>query len=93
MVWWATKGASIDNTDGLDGQGVRFGFAGTGGLALDLNFLDPRLARDFDTSIGVNHTYLFAEFTLNQMVTTEPTNVTPLNFSSYTFLFGLALEF
>jgi D-methionine transport system permease protein len=41
---------------------VAFGLSFTAGLSFMLDFLDQRLARDFDSSVGVNHTYLFAEF-------------------------------
>jgi len=92
MPWWVTNGGTVEVADGLTGTGVKFGIAGTVGLSLDLNFLDPRLARDFDTTMGVNHTYLFAEFTLQEM-TLGAQSTTSLDFSSRHFTFGLALEF
>jgi hypothetical protein len=61
-------------------------------VSLELDFLDPRLARDFDSSIGVNHTYLFAEGTVQGMAlfNTKPRD---LDFSSEHFMFGLGFEF
>lgn len=91
MPWWVTNGGKVEVADGLTGAGVKFGLAGTVGLALDLNFLDPRLARDFDTGMGVNHTYLFAEFNLQEM-TLGSQGTASLDFSSRHFTFGIALE-
>ena len=88
--WWAVKGGKTETADGLPGIGVRFGVAATLGIAFQIDFLDPRLARDFDTSAGVNHTYLFAEWSI-----TEVNNFgsTGFDLSSRNALFGIALEF
>jgi hypothetical protein len=88
--WWVVKGGKTETADGREGIGVRFGVAATLGLALQIDFLDPRLARDFDTSAGVNHTYLFAEWSI-----TEVNNFgsTGLDLSSRSPYFGLAVEF
>ena len=67
MPWWSIKGNTLDYADGLPGQGVSFGAAGTVGMSFMMDILDQRLARDFDSSVGVNHTYLFAEFTYQEM--------------------------
>ena len=96
MPWWVTKGPNIETIAGhpeLRGAGYKWGLAGTVGLAFCLDFLDRRLARDFDTSMGVNHSYLFAEGTLQNMVLFEPVNTKPLNLSSMHVNFGLGLEF
>lgn len=90
MPWWVTNGAELEVADGLRGAGNSFGLAGVVGLALTLDFLDRRLARDFDTSMGVNHSYFFAEFTLQEMGVFVPDS---LNLSSRHFLFGLGFEF
>jgi hypothetical protein len=94
MPWWVTKGPDIEVADGLKAQGYKLGLSGTLGLAFCLDFLDRRLARDFDTSMGVNHSYIFAEGTLQNMVLFEPaSNPKPLNLSSLHVMFGLGLEF
>lgn len=95
MPWWTTKGQDVEVTaDGLRGAGYKFGLSGTVGLALVLDFLDRRLARDFDTSMGVNHTAIFAEFTTQNMVLFEfAKNTTPLNLSSNHWMFGINFEF
>jgi hypothetical protein len=95
MPWWITKGADIEVApSGQRGAGYKLGLEGVAGLAFALDFLDKRLARDFDTSMGVNHTYLFAEFTYQNtdLVEFSP-NTTPLNLSSTHWMFGLGLEF
>ncbi len=90
MPWFITNGPSIEIAEGLRGEGVKLGFAGTLGLALCLDFLDKRLARDFDTSMGVNHTYLFGEVTLQEVFDVVATGP---DFSSRHWMFGLGLEF
>lgn len=94
MPWWITKGTEIDVVDGLRGAGYKLGLSGTIGLALVLDFLDRRLARDFDTGSGVNHTSLFAEFTAQDMNLFEfSKNTQNLNLSSNHWDFGIAFEF
>ncbi|MBL8935772.1 MAG: hypothetical protein JNM69_14550 [Archangium sp.] len=90
MPWWVVNGGSLEYADGLPGQGVSFGIAGTVGLSFMLDILDQRLARDFDSSMGVNHTYLFGEFNLQEMFTS---GTSPLVLSSRHWLFGLAFDF
>jgi hypothetical protein len=94
MPWWVTKGPDVEVVGELKGAGYKLGLAGTVGLSLCLDFLDPRLARDFDISVGVNHSYIFAEWTYQNMVLFEPSsNTSPLDLSSKNFTFGLGLEF
>lgn len=91
--WWITAGKDVEVQPPNDSAiSVSLGFAETFGLALQLDFLDPRLARDFDSSVGVNHTYLFAEGTLQQL---NVFNQVPGKFdmSSEHFSFGLGFEF
>ncbi|PZR13536.1 MAG: hypothetical protein DI536_12345 [Archangium gephyra] len=92
MPWWIMNGKAIEVFNNVRGEGVRFGLAAVFGLAFELDFLDPRLARDFDSSMGVNHTYLFAEGTL-QAMNLFPSAGPPLNLSSQHFNFGIGLEF
>ncbi len=91
--WWSTNGPDIEVADGLRGAGFTWGFSGTLGVSLLLDFLDPRLARDFDTGMGVNHTYLFGEFTFQEVTNFGLRAATDLDFSSRHWIFGLALEF
>ncbi len=38
-------------------------FSLSGGLAFLLDFIDPSLAREMDRDTGINHTYIFVDFT------------------------------
>lgn len=96
--WWVVKGQGTEVADGLSGTGVKWGVAGVLGMSFLLDFLDPRLARDFDSSAGVNHTYLFAEYSVEEMTLfqggTSGTSVArPLDLSSRHWMFGLSIEF
>ena len=92
MPWWVENGGSVELSGVQRGEGVKFGFGGTLGLSLQLDFLDQRLARDFDSSVGVNHTYLFAEGTIQEMNLFGAT-ARGFDLSSKHFLFGLGFEF
>ncbi len=95
--WWVVKGGKTELADGQEGVGVRFGVAATIGLALQIDFLDPRLARDFDTSAGVNHTYLFAEWAITEVnnfgAKRANGQADGLDLSSRNAMFGIAIEF
>ncbi|MBX7114651.1 MAG: hypothetical protein K1X64_10030 [Myxococcaceae bacterium] len=89
--WWSQKGGATEVSDGQPALGWAWGFAGVGGLAVQLDFIDYRLARDFDTGVGVNHTYLFAEFAFQEVKGKGSRR--PLDFSSRHWMFGLAFEY
>ena len=95
--WWVVKGGKTEIIDGREGIGTRFGVAATVGLALQIDFLDPRLARDFDTSAGVNHTYLFAEWSMTEVTnfgsTLPDKKPDGIDLSSRNPFFGIAVEF
>ncbi len=102
--WWATKGAQTEvAANQSTGAGWSYGLVATGGLAFMLDVLDRRLARDFDTGMGVNHTYLFAEFNYaevnnfgqkTRLADGTPTNINAaLDLSARYFMFGLAFEY
>lgn len=90
IPWWASKGGQVEVSNGFYGAGVRWGLAGIFGAALQLDFLEPRLARDLDSSTGINHSYLFAEFHLSEV---NDFGQKVLDLSSRHWMFGLALEF
>lgn len=91
MPWWVVNGGTVELSNVQRGEGIKFGFAGTLGLALELDFLDQRLARDFDSSVGVNHTYLFAEGTIQEM-NLFGGGARGFDLSSKHFMFGLGVE-
>ena len=101
--WWTSGASGTEIADNIPGGGWSYGVAGALGLAFQLDFLDPRLARDFDNGIGVNHTYLFAEYNIAEINQfgrrTEPTAMYPngtqvgLDLSARYFMFGIAFEY
>jgi hypothetical protein len=56
--WWVTNGSG-----GTVKKGATNGWSATAGLALDLGFIDPTLAREMDDDSGVNRTYLYLDAT------------------------------
>lgn len=88
--WWSEKGGKQEYVDGLAAAGIKWGYQGTAGLAFLLDVLEPRLARDFDTDLGVNHSYLFGEYTHAEV---NDFGGKGFDFSSRHWMFGLALEY
>jgi hypothetical protein len=66
---WSTSGqsgvSSWTSPGGVAyrGSGATFGWAGTLGLALVLDFFDTGLSRQMDYDVGINRTLLFVDFT------------------------------
>lgn len=90
IPWWITKGSDIETVDGYRAAGGTWGFEVVGGVSLLLDVLEPRLARDFDSDIGVNHSYLFAEYTYTRV---NDFGGGGLNLSDGYWMFGLALDY
>jgi len=88
--WWTAKGGSLEYADGHRGLGVKFGYSFAGGLSLMLDFLEPRLAKDFFTDVGVRHSYLFAEYVYENVNTFGKGG---LDLSSRHWMFGFAMDF
>ena len=88
--WWSEKGGKQEYVNGLAAAGVKWGYQGTVGLSFLLDILEPRLARDFDTDLGVNHSYLFGEYS---HVEVNNFGGKGLDLSSRHWMFGLALEY
>lgn len=93
LNWTSVNGSGVELVDGERGTGMKYGYMGVVGLALTMDFLDPRLSRDFDTGMGVNHTYLFGEYTVQEVNNVGTQLARDLDFSSRHWLFGLAFEF
>jgi hypothetical protein len=90
MPWWVNKGEETQEINGVRASGGKWGYGLTGGFAFMLDVLEPRLARDFDTDLGVNHSYVFAEY--NHRVVNN-FGGEGLNLSSGFWMFGLALDY
>jgi hypothetical protein len=90
MPWWINKGDNTQQLDDRSGKGGRWGYGLTLGASFLLDVLEPRLARDFDTDLGVNHSYLFAEWTYAEV---NNFGSSGLVLSSRHWMFGLALDY
>lgn len=88
--WWMTKGNDTEVVNGNKASGGKWGWAGTVGVAFLMDVLEPRFARDFDSDLGVNHTYLFAEYAHSEV---NNFGGKGLVLSSRRWMFGLALDY
>lgn len=88
--WWVSKGDKTQEVNGRKGRGGRWGYGFTGGVAFLMDVLEPRLARDFDSDLGINHTYLFAEYTYAEV---NNFGGAGLVLSSRHWMFGLSLDY
>jgi hypothetical protein len=91
MLWRITKGGKVEVVEGVRGQGGKWALTGAVGLAFLLDVLEQRLAADFDSDVGVNHSYVFGEY--NVLRTDLLFGNGGLNLSSQQWMFGLAFEF
>lgn len=73
------------------GEGHTFGTELAFGLGFNLNSLDPYAARNLDDAMGVNGTYLFAEWTRSDLNGLFQQSALPVGGTYWTF--GLAFEF
>jgi len=90
MPWWINKGSETQTLSERSGKGGRWGYGFTVGGAFLLDVLEPRLARDFDSDIGVNHSYFFAEWTYAEV---NNFGSPGLVLSSRHWMFGLGLDY
>jgi hypothetical protein len=90
MPWWITKGGELENLADGKAQGGKLGWEVAAGVSFLLDVLEPRLARDFDSDLGVNHSYLFAEYTYAKV---NNFGGEGFNLSDSYWMFGLALDY
>lgn len=88
VPWWSLKNGKVEYVEGDRGAGAKWGWTATGGVALLLDVLEPRMARDFDTDLGVNHTYAFAEYAMLNAGTGKGPDL-----ASNNLMLGLSFEF
>ncbi|MEO6600685.1 MAG: MXAN_2562 family outer membrane beta-barrel protein [Polyangiaceae bacterium] len=90
-LWWASDGGNTARENGVLGKGVSFGpqFA-LGGMFL-LDFLDEQTARDADNGLGINNSYIFAEWLDSELDAFGSKN--RLNVGANSWVMGLAIEF
>jgi hypothetical protein len=100
--WWITSGENLarrsaaspmapTNNAGDFGQaasGLSYAWQLAAGAMLRLDWLEPRAQRAWDLEMGVNHSYLFAEYMI-----VRDWERPQLRFGSNTWAFGVAFEF
>jgi hypothetical protein len=91
-LWRASNTLGTSSTGGVSGEGSSLGTQLSLGLALNLNPFDVYAAQNFDDSMGVNNTYIFAEWTRSDLDGLGlQKNVLRVGGTGWTF--GLAFEF
>jgi len=95
--WEVLNGSGATATsisDGTTGHGGNWGWEGDLGLALQLDWFDPHLAKDMDLDLGINHAYFFAEISDMSPIRSNPFHApNRLRLNDTFWNFGLALEY
>jgi len=91
-LWRASNTLGTSSYGGVEGKGHTFGTQFALGLGVNLNFFDPYAAKNFDNTMGVNNTYVFAEWTRADL-TGLGFQRDPLRVGGTSWTFGLAFEF
>lgn len=88
-----TGGTSVQPSGNqlVSAKGSSWGTHAALGLAFQLNVLDSGAGRAFDESMGVNNTYLYAEWMFSSLGNLSGTNA--LRVGTSTWVAGLAFEF
>jgi hypothetical protein len=90
-LWWASEGGHASVADGVVGRGSSYGLQyALGGMFL-LDWLDPQTARDADNGLGINHSYVFAEWYNSEL--NGFGSKSSLNVGADTWVLGIAIEF
>lgn len=92
-LWQASNTLGTSNFNGDSGKGYTLGTQLALGLEFNLNVLDPYAARGFDESMGVNNTYLFAEWTDANLDGLWGVQANALRVGGTAWTFGLTWEF
>jgi hypothetical protein len=90
-LWRASNDNGTSNHDNVAGKGHSYGTQLALGLSLHLNAFDAYAAKEFDNTMGVNHTYLFFEYFSSNFSTLGPAS--QLRVGATTWAMGLAVEF
>lgn len=91
-LWRASNTLGTSSFDGVSGEGHSWGTHYAAGLSLNLNPFDAYAAQNFDDSVGVNGTYIFAEWSFEDY-NGLGFQSDPLRVGGTNWMFGLALEF
>jgi opacity protein-like surface antigen len=90
-LWRASNTLGTSSADGVSGTGFSLGTHVGLGLAIDLNPFDPYSAQNLDDAMGINNTYIFAEWDWDNY-TGLGFQSDPLRVGGSNWIFGLALE-
>jgi hypothetical protein len=91
-LWRASNTLGTSNADGVSGEGHSLGTQFALGLAFNLNPFDVYAAQNFDDALGVNNSYIFAEWTRSDLDGLGiQKNALRVGGTGWTF--GLAFEF
>jgi len=91
-LWRASNTLGTSNTGGVSGEGHSIGSHLAIGIGLNLNPFDEYAAKTFDDSLGVNNSYLFGEWTREDL-SGLGLQRNPLRVGGTSWTFGLAFEF
>lgn len=91
-LWRASNTLGTSSTDGVSGKGHSWGLHYGFGVAFNLNPFDPYSAQNLDDAMGINNTYIFAEWTRDDF-NGLGFQSDPLRVGGSNWMFGLALEF
>lgn len=96
-LWHAATSAGTSEAQRPDGSVVKgrggtWGYQLSLGIALDLGIIDDRSARALDQATGINHTYLFAEWS-DSVIDGLFGQPHPMHLGDSTWNTGLAFEF
>mgnify|MGYP002629610803 CR=1 FL=1 len=94
--WWASDGTGETSTytdannKVFTGSGGVAGLHGTIGMRLLLDVFEPKAARGFDIEMGVNHSYLYIEY--SRLALTNFGDAKALDLSDDVVILGLAFD-
>jgi len=91
-IWRASNSLGTSSANGVTGAGGTFGTQLGVGLAFNLNVFDEYAAKNFDEAMGVNSTYVYAEYSRADLQGLGLQS-NPLRVGTQTWTFGLAFEF
>jgi hypothetical protein len=91
-IWRASNTLGTSHFQGVAGNGGSLGSVVALGLSFNLNLFDTYAAREFDESLGVNGSYVFAEFSRMDLAGLGLQS-DPLRVGGNAWTFGLAFEF
>jgi hypothetical protein len=91
-LWRASSTLGTSTANGVLGEGHTYGAQFAVGLSLNLNIFDEYAAKNIDQQVGVNNTYLFAEYMWANFQGLG-LQTDPLRVGDSTWVVGLTWEF